>query len=66
MKTFKFALMCAAALALVACEKNNPVDEPIEGEDDEVEYVSPIKVDDATLADWDNLPAEFVVSATLP
>ena len=68
MKTFKFALMCAAALAMIACEPKNPVDDKpnIDDEEDEVVYVSPIKVDDATLADWDNLPAEFVVSATLP
>ena len=54
MKTFKFALMCAAALALVACEPKpgNEPDEPTPDEPIEDEYVSPVKVDDNSLADW--------------
>lgn len=65
MKKFKFALMCAAALALVACEPKpgNEPDEPTTDEPIEDEYVSPVKVDDNSLADWDNLPAEFVFTA---
>lgn len=65
MKKFKFALMCAAALALVACEPKpgNEPDEPTPDEPIEDEYVSPVKVDDNSLADWDNLPAEFVFTA---
>ena len=65
MKKFKFALMCAAALALVACEPKNPVDEGNgEGEGEGTEYVNPIDVTDGSAADWDALPAEFVASAT--
>ncbi len=65
MKKFKFALMCAAALALVACEPKtgNEPDEPTPDEPIEDEYVSPVKVDDNSLADWDNLPTEFVAEA---
>lgn len=64
MKKFKFALMCAAALALVACEPKNPVDGEGEGEGEGTEYVNPIDVTDGSAADWDALPAEFVASAT--
>ena len=64
MKTFKFALMCAATLAMIACEPKNPVEGEGEGEGEEVEYVSPISITDGTLADWDALPADFVFSAT--
>ena len=63
MKTFKFALMCAAALAMIACEPKNPV-EGEGGEGDDVEYVNPISVSDASLADWDALPAEYVATTT--
>ena len=65
MKTFKFALMCVVAIALVACgdepEKvcpdcgNNPCTcEVVE------EYVCPIKVDDASEADWANVPEGYL------
>ena len=63
MKTFKFALMCAAALAMVACGEKNPVDDP--NNDDPVdEYVQIIKVDDNSLADWNNVPAEYLATTT--
>lgn len=63
MKTFKFALMCAAALAMIACEpKNNPDDE--NNEEEEQEYVQIIKVDDNSLADWDNVPAAYLATTT--
>ena len=63
MKTFKFALMCAAALAMIACEpKNNPDDE--KNEEEEQEYVQIIKVDDNSLADWNNVPAEYLATTT--
>lgn len=63
MKTFKFALMCAAALAMIACEpKNKPDDDP---NDDPVdEYVQIIKVDDNSLADWNNVPAAYLATTT--
>ena len=66
MKTFKFALMCAAALAMIACEPKNPVDDNNGGNDggEDVEYVNPISVTDASLADWDGL--ENVATSVLP
>lgn len=64
MKKFKFALMCAAALALVACEPKNPVDNGDgDGDGDGTEYVNPISVADGSAADWDALPAEYVATA---
>ena len=68
MKTFKFALMCAAAIALVACGGNEVTCE-VCGQDPCVcgggsEYVSPISVEDGSLADWNTLPAEFVATTT--
>ena len=63
MKMFKFALLCAAALAMIACEpKNNPDDE--NNEEEEQEYVQIIKVDDNSLADWDNVPAAYLATTT--
>lgn len=64
---FKFALMCAAALAMVACEpKPEPTPDPEQPTPDpEVpEYVNPISVADNSLADWDGL--ENVASCVLP
>lgn len=66
---WKFALMCFAALAFVACD-NKPVDpdkpdkpdKPVEPE----EFVSKISVTDNSLDDWNNVPATFVVSAECP
>ena len=71
MKKFQFALMCAAALAFVACK---PTNEPKpndggDGDDEEEAFVSPISVTDGSAAEWDNLPAEYVfttVSAATP
>ena len=63
MKKFKFALMCAAALALVACEQK-PVDDPTNDDEDDQEYVNPISVTDGSAADWDALPAAFVATTT--
>lgn len=72
MKTLKFALMCAAALALVACEQKPETTCPECGEDPCIcddggsTYVQLIDVADASLADWDNVPAEYLAVATLP
>lgn len=63
---WKFALMCAAALAFVAC---GPKDKPGTDDPDDPEepsFVSKVNVRDASVAEWDNLPANFVASATLP
>ena len=71
MKTFKFALLCAAALAIVACKPtpNTPEEEkcPDCGENPcvcEAEYVNPIDVTDGTAADWDKLDAKYVATTT--
>ena len=62
---WKLAIMFAAVLAFVACDKKAPGggDDP---EDPQQEYVKPISVKDASLADWDKLPAEYVFSETNP
>lgn len=63
MKKFQFALMVAATLAFIACKPNEPVNtEEEEGEGDE--FVSKVNVTDNSIAEWDNLPAEYVKSAT--
>ena len=61
MKTFKFALLCAAALAIVACKPQNGPDNG-DNDGDESEYVSPVSVTDGTAADWDALPAAYVAT----
>lgn len=64
MKKFKFALMCAAALAFIACEPKNGPEGEGEGDGEDTEYVNPIDVTDGSAADWDALPVEYVASAT--
>ncbi len=61
---FKYALMVAAALAFVACDKPTSGDEPIDPDEPGDEFVSPIDIHDNSLADWDALPAGKVASAT--
>ena len=66
MKTLKFALMCAAAIALVACDGNQPENKcPDCGNDpctciDDAGYECPIKVDDASDADWAKVPEGYL------
>lgn len=66
MKKFQFALMCAAALAFVACDKKNePTPTPTPDPEPEVpEFVSKISTSDKSAADWDKLPAEYVFTTT--
>ena len=66
MKKFQFALMCAAALAFVACDKNGePTPTPTPDPEPEVpEFVSKISTSDKSAADWDKLPAEYVFTTT--
>lgn len=61
---WKIALMCVATIAFVAC--NNKKDPSGGGGGEEGEYVKPISVSDNSLADWDKLPAEFVVESVCP
>lgn len=64
---FKFALMCAATLAMVACgpdEPNKDKDKDKDKEDPEEEvFVSKISVTDNSDADWANVPAAFLAEA---
>ena len=66
MKKFQFALMCAAALAFVACDKKDePKPTPTPDPEPEVpEFVSKISTTDKSAADWDKLPAEYVFTTT--
>ena len=61
---WKIALMCAAAIAFVACnEKNKPNHG---GGDDDDNFVSKISVADNSIADWDAVPAAFLAEAKCP
>lgn len=60
MKTFKFALMFAAALAMVACEETNKPTGGTDDDDDVAGYECPISVTDASDADWANVPAGYI------
>ncbi|MBE6319733.1 MAG: hypothetical protein E7075_02085 [Bacteroidales bacterium] len=74
MKKFKFALMCAAALAMVACTKPCEIcgEDPCVCEDETCEvcgknpcecptgYVCPISVEDATADDWAKVPEGYL------
>ena len=59
----------AAALVMVACNKNDKPNKPNEGGDEggneEQEYVAPITID-GNFADWAKLDASKVASATCP
>jgi len=59
---WKLALMGIAALAFAACSQKNG---PDEGGDEET-FVSKISVKDASIADWDKVPAQFLVEAKCP
>jgi hypothetical protein len=64
MKTFKFALMCAAVLAMIACQPTNkPSNDGEEEEEEEVVFNSLISVTDGTDADWANVPEEYLAVA---
>ena len=68
---WKLALMCAAMVAFIACNKNgtNPPVGPGgggEGGGGEDEFVSKIDVTDNSDADWKNLPAAYVASCSCP
>ena len=59
---WKLALMGIAALAFVACNHKNG---PDEGGDEET-FVSKISVKDNSIADWDKVPAEYLVTSVCP
>lgn len=61
--TFKFALLCAATLAMVACEPNTDKPKHDDDEEEEAGFVSMISVTDKSTADWDNVPAEYLAEA---
>jgi hypothetical protein len=67
---WKVALMCIATLAFVACQQKNQPTPPTPGGGGEgggeEEFVSKVKVDDNSIAEWANLPAEFVATAVCP
>ena len=63
---WKFALLCAATIAFIGCKPQNQPVGPGGDDDPTDEFVSKISVKDKSLADWDNLPAEYVVSAECP
>jgi len=64
MKKFSFMLLCVAAFALVACDKKNEEPKPDPTPEPEPqEWVSPISIEDGTIADWDALNANYVAVA---
>ena len=61
---WKWAIMFVAVLAFVACDKKNGGgDDP---DDPSETFVSKISVKDNSLADWDKVPAEYLVQAQAP
>ena len=60
---WKIALMCVATLAFVAC---NDKDNKKKGGEDGEDFVSKVSVTDNSIAEWESLPAAYVVSATCP
>lgn len=65
MKTnFKLALMAFAAVLFASCNPAQKPDNPgNNGDDDEPTFVSKVDVTDNSIAEWDNLPAEYVATA---
>lgn len=64
MKKFGFMLLGVATLAMIACDKN-PKDEPTQPtEPEEPAFVSKVDVTDSSIAEWETLPSQYVVSAT--
>lgn len=61
---WKIALMCVAAIAMIACDKKPGGGEDPENPDDV--FVSKVSVTDNSIAEWENLPAEFLVSTVCP
>ena len=62
---WKLAIMFAAVIAFVACDKK-PAGGGDDPDDPQEEYVQKIKVDDNSLADWANVPQDKIVSFTCP
>ena len=62
---WKLALMGLAVLAFVACDKKNGGGGG-GGDDPEEEYVKVLSATDNTLADWESVPADKVVTVTCP
>jgi len=67
---WKVALMCIATLAFVACQQKNQPTPPTPGGGGEgggeEEFVSKVKVDDNSIAEWATLPANYVFEAVCP
>ncbi len=65
MKTnWKVALMCLATIAMVACGDKNPPEGGGDGPD--ADYEAPIKVNDQSIADWDQLDQAKISEAVVP
>ena len=63
---WKIALMCIAAIAMIACKKDKKDEPSTTGGDDPTEYVSPIKINDGSIDDWAKLDQSMVAVAELP
>lgn len=68
MKKFAFALMAIATMMMVSCkgEKSSNTPAGPDDEGDEDGFVSMISTRDNSLADWDNVPVDYLVEATCP
>lgn len=64
---WKWALMIAAAIAFVGCKEKNKPSGPTDPTDpEEPEFVSLIKANDNSIADWDKVPASQISSCQCP
>lgn len=60
---WKMALICAATLAMIACDPNKPEEE--QSGNEPAGYVSPINVKDNSIADWESLDQAKVAVANV-
>ena len=63
---WKWAIMFAAVLVFAACGGKKPEPTPVDPDPEPEPYAQKIFVNDNSIADWANVPAEFVVEAKCP
>lgn len=63
---WKWALMGLAVVAMISCKSKNDPENNGEQPQDEPEFISKVSIKDASVAEWANLPAEYVAEAVCP